>query len=43
MYPWQHSSTSTPTTGHPVLSGVAEVHATLDRMHAGAGPSAGHG
>ena len=33
--PWQHSSTSTPTP-HPVLSGVAEVHGVLDRMHAGA-------
>ena len=25
-----------PDGTHPVLSGVAEVHAMLDRMHAGA-------
>ena len=37
MYPWQHSSTSTPTPPTRCSSGVAEVHAMLDRMHAGAG------
>ena len=26
-----------PDGTHPVLSGVAEVHGLLDRMHAGAG------
>ena len=26
-----------PDSTHPVLSGVAEVHGLLDRMHAGAG------
>ena len=25
-----------PDAGHPVLAGVAEVHALLDAMHAGA-------
>ena len=25
-----------PDGAHPVLSGVAEVHGVLDRMHAGA-------
>ena len=32
-----------PEGTHPVLSGVAEVHEVLDRMHAGAAQRLGDG